>query len=215
VAEAIGAHPWSDKEDAVSDQRPDSAALLRRFMLGSGPLKRTSDRLQHLGRILLLGVLLTGVAVALAVATAGYTEAAAKAAVQSASRHQVKAELTEDASPPSVNTSDMSGRGSASVTWRDAAGAAQHAVLSVPAGARAGSTMLVWVDRSGHRTTRPISRGDAVYAGIGYGVLTYLAIAGVAVAAYRLFRGSLDRGRIRRWDAEWAQVEPVWSRTVP
>jgi hypothetical protein len=199
----------------VSDQRPDTAALLRRFTLGSGPLKRTSDRLQHLGRILLVCVLLTGVAVALAVATAAHTTALAKAADQAATRHQVKAELTEDARPAAVDASDMSGQSSASVTWRDATGDPHRSVVSVAAAAHSGSTVLVWVDSAGDRTTRPISRGDAVYASIGYGALTYLAIAGIAVAGYRLFRGSLDRGRIRRWDSEWADVEPVWSRTVP
>ena len=144
---------------------------LRRFTLGSGPLKRTSDRLQHLGRILLVCVLLTGVAVALAVATAAYTQGVATAAAQAATRHQVMAELTEDAQ--AVESSTVSASTSASVTWRDPAGEPHGAVLSVPAGAQAGSTLLVWVDGAGDRTTRPISRGDAVYAAIGYGLLTY------------------------------------------
>ena len=186
---------------------------LRRFTLGSGPLKRTSDRLQHLCRILLVCVLLTGVAVALAVATAAYTQGVAKAAAQAATRHEVTAQLTEDAQPP-VESSTASGWGSASVTWRGPAGELHRAVLSVPAGAQAGSNLLVWVDGAGDRTTRPISRGDAVYAGIGYGLVTYLAITAVALIAYWLFRGSLDRGRSRRWATEWAAVEPVWSRTV-
>ncbi len=186
---------------------------LRRFTLGSGPLKRTSDRLQQLGRILLVCVLLIGVAVALAVATAAYTQGVATAAAQAAARHQVMAELTEDAQ--AVESSTVSASTSASVTWRDPAGEPHRAVLSVPAGAEAGSTLLVWVDGAGDRTTRPISRGDAVYAAIGYGLVTYLAITAVALVAYRLFRGSLDRGRSRRWATEWAAVEPVWSRTVP
>lgn len=188
--------------------------VLRRFTLGSGPLKRTSDRLQHLGRILLVCVLLTGVAIALAVATAAYTQGVAKAAAQAATRHQVTAELTEDAKPPAAESSSASGWGTASVTWHDPAGGPHRSVLSVPAGAQAGSTLFVWVDGSGDRTTRPITRGDAVYAGIGYGLVTYLAITAVALTAYRLFRGSLDRGRSRRWATEWAAVEPVWSRTV-
>jgi len=199
----------------VSNHRPTTAAALRRFTLGSGPLKRTSDRLQHLGRILLVCVLLVGVAVALAVATAAYTQGVARSAAQAAARHQVKAQLTEDARPPEVGASTVAGWGSAHVAWHDPAGAPHRSVISVRMDAKAGSTALIWIDTAGNRTTRPASRGDAVSGSIGYGLLTYLTISVLAMSAYRVFRGSLDRSRFRRWAAEWADVEPVWSRTIP
>jgi hypothetical protein len=199
----------------VSHHRTTTGAAYRRFTLGSGPLKRTSDRLQHLGRILLVCGLLFGVAVALAVATGGYTNGVAKSVAQSAARHQVTAQLTQDARPPEVEASTVSGWGSASVTWHDAVGNPHQSVVSVRAGAKAGTTTRVWIDAAGDRTTRPLSRGDAVSGAIGYGLLTYLAIAVVALTAYRVFRGGLDRSRTRRWATEWAAIEPVWSRTVP
>ena len=36
-----------------------------------------------------------------------------------------------------------------------------------------------------------------------------------AVVVDREVRSLLDRGRMRRWAADWAVVEPVWSRKVP
>jgi hypothetical protein len=199
----------------VSDHRPVTGSALRRFTLGSGPLKRTSDRLQHLSRILLVCVLLTGVAVALAVGTTTYTQDRAEATAQGAARHQVTAHLVEDARPPEADAGSVAARGFASVTWSDVSGTEHHAVVPVPTAAEAGSTVRVWIDREGNRTTRPLSGGDAASTGIGYGILTYMVIALVATGCYRAFRGSLDRGRARRWDADWAVVEPVWSRTIP
>ena len=199
----------------MADHRPATGSALRRFTLGSGPLKRTSDRLQHLSRILLVCVLLTGVAVALAVGTATYTQGRAEATAQAADRHQVTAHLAEDARPPEADAGSVAGRGSASVRWTDASGAIHHAVVSVAATAEAGSTVLLWIDSAGDRTTRPFTGGDAASAGIAYGLLTCMVISLAATACYRVFRWSLDRGRARRWDAEWAVVEPVWSRMVP
>jgi hypothetical protein len=199
----------------VSDHRPVTGSALRRFTLGSGPLKRTSDRLQHLSRILLVCVLLTGVAVALAVGTATYTQGRAEASAQVAARHQVTAHLVEDARPPEADAGSVAARGSASVRWSDVTGTEHHAVVSVPTTAKAGAMVLLWIDREGNRTTTPLTSGDAASTAIGYGLLTYMTISLVAVACYRAFRGSLDRGRARRWEAEWAVVEPVWSRTVP
>jgi hypothetical protein len=199
----------------VPHDRPTSRQVIRRFTLGSGPLKRTSDRLQYLARVLLAGVVVMSLPVALAVATASYTEGRSEAATQAAEREQVVAELLEDAVAQKGGAAGAPSEAWATAVWTAASGVERTAAISVPARARAGSTLTIWVDRDGHRTTRPLSSGDVVGRTVGTAVLTYLGISMVAIGAYRLFRSQLDRSRSRRWAAEWADVEPRWTGKVP
>jgi hypothetical protein len=188
---------------------------LRRFTLGSGPLKPTSDRLECLARILLVCSLLLGVAIALAVATAAHTQAQTEATAQAADRHQVSAVLREDASPPRDGSGKITDLAQANVSWTEPSGAERTQLIFVAIRAKAGSTVSVWVDREGNRTTRPLDGGDAAATAVGYGLLTYVAISMAAFGAYYSFRKLLDRSRSRRWEAEWAVVGPVWTGKVP
>jgi hypothetical protein len=199
----------------VSQKGLTTRRALRRFALGSGPLKRTSDRLEHLARILLVLILLMGVAVALAVATAHYTSARTETAAQAADRHRASAELLEDERARGDGAGTLPGVSGAPAVWTDSSGVERRGVIPVPEGAQAGSTVSIWIDREGTRTTRPISNGDVATESAGYALLTYIGISMVAFGAYRSFRKLLDRNRSRRWAAEWAKVEPVWTRTVP
>jgi hypothetical protein len=162
----------------------------------------------------LAGVLLSAVAIALAVATATYTAARSEADAEAAERQQVNAELVEDAvvSHGAEGAPDV---GRATATWTGPSGVVETTVIKVAVGARAGSTQAIWIDRNGDPTTRPLSDSDVSGRTVGIGVLTYLGISLAAVSAYLLFRVQLDRSRSRRWAAEWAVVEPVWTGSVP
>ncbi len=187
--------------------------LFRRFALGSGPLKRGTDRLQFVARVLLLVTVLTAIPVALAVVTADYSQGRATAAAPAAERHQVTATLlvdaaaSRDAAHPDAAT--------AKVTWTPPSGTAREGVLAVPGGAKAGSTVTIWIDDSGDVTRRPATSGDVAAEAFGIGLLTLMAISLVAATAFVIFRKVQDRGRLRRWEADWAVVEPVWTRKVP
>jgi hypothetical protein len=195
----------------VPHDRPATGQAIRRFTLGSGPLKRTSDRLQVLARVVLVGVLLSAVAIALAVATASYTQARSEADAQAAERRQVNAELVDDAS---VSEGD-SYLGQATARWTGPSGVLHTDVIRVAVQAKAGSTHAIWIDRNGERTTRPLSDADVSGQTVGIAVLTYLCISSAAIGAYLLLRRQLDRSRSRRWAAEWAVVEPTWTGTGP
>ena len=103
----------------------------------------------------------------------------------------------------------------AKAVWTDSSDVERRGVIPVPVGALAGSAVSIWIDREGSRTTRPTSDGDVAAESVGYGLLTYCGIAAAAVGAYWLLRRMLDRGRSRHWAVEWADIEPVWTRTVP
>jgi hypothetical protein len=163
----------------------------------------------------LASVLLSAVAIALAVATASYTQGRSEAIAQATERQQVNAELLEDASLPRGGSESASDAGQATAGWTGSSGVQHTGVISVPVGAKAGSTHSIWVDRDGDRTTRPLSDGDVAGQTVGIAVLAYLGISMVAIGAYLLFRMQLDRSRSRRWAAEWAVVEPKWTGKVP
>ena len=198
----------------MPNDRPTTGQVIRRFTLGSGPLKRTSDRLQYLARVLLAGVLVAALPVALAVATASFTQGRTEVARQSAERQQVVAELLDDAVVLTDGTEGTPAEARATAVWTAPPGVQRTAAISVPPRSRAGSALTIWVDRDGDRTTRPLSSGEVVGQAVGLAILTYLVISAVAIGAYRVFRGQLDRSRFRRWAAEWAVVEPRWSGQV-
>jgi hypothetical protein len=195
--------------------RPTAVHLLRRFTLGSGPLKRGSDRLEFVARVLLVCSLLTTVPISLAVGTAAHTHAAAQAIAQAADRHRVTARLLDDAPAPVGEGLSSSDRDQVTAVWTDPAGIGHRVTVPVPPATRAGTTVSLWTDRNGNRTTRPLSHGDVVGQAGGQGIVTFAVLSLIAWGAYRSFRKLLDRNRFRRWAAEWAVVEPVWTRTVP
>jgi hypothetical protein len=193
-------------------ERPSAGEALRRFTLGSGPLKRGSDRLQVLARVLLLCTLLVAVPIALAVATSTGSRARIQAAAQVAERHQVSARLLEDAPWTSAGADDVAARSPAQAVWTGPSGIEQEVLVLVPAGSPAGTTVGLWADRDGRLAQEPLSEGDIVASSVGHALLTLFLIATSAVAAYLSLRKLLDRGRSRRWAAEWVVVEPVWTR---
>jgi hypothetical protein len=190
-------------------------ALLRRFAVGSGPLKRRSDRLQFGARLLLVAMLVAlAVPVGLAVGTAVYTQGRADAALEAAARHRTTAQLSEDASVPTQTSDGAWQPARARVTWLAPSGATREAVVDVPTGARADSPVRVWVDDAGRLTRPPRGTGDAAREGVSLGIFAFLAFTVVTVLSYEAFRLVLDRSRSHDWGEEWAAVEPVWTRKV-
>jgi hypothetical protein len=199
----------------VTRDRLTTGQVLRRFALGSGPLRRGSDRLQFLARVLLVGIVLAAVPVSLAVGTAVHTQARAEAAVDAAVRHRVVARLLE--APPRLTDEVWvaGGRERGTAVWTDPAGLEHRGPVSVPARAAAGHTVLIWVDGDGNRTRPPLSASDVRNRAVGQGFATLCGISVLGVGGYLWARALLDRSRSRRWAVEWATVEPVWTRTVP
>jgi hypothetical protein len=76
-------------------------------------------------------------------------------------------------------------------------------------------TVEVWVDQEGNRTTPPLSESGVADRAVTQGIATFTGLCMLAFGTYLAARTLLDRSRSRRWAAEWATVEPVWTRTVP
>jgi hypothetical protein len=194
---------------------PTGTAVWRRLTLGAGPLKRNSDRLQFLARVLLGCTVLMALPIALAVATATHSAALADAAAQAAERYQVDATLTEDAPPVSHSNEVASVKPRAAVVWTGPVGLRHEGRVAVPVGSDAGSVVRIWIDREGEHTMPPLGDADVAAQTAAAAVLTFVGLCSVAYGLYFAFRKALDRGRMRRWDADWAVVGPVWTRSVP
>src|SRR5690349_24945200 len=100
AADGYPARPRPGAEGTGLPARQGSIARrwLRRFALGSGPLKRRSDRIQLLGRVAVLLSIVLAPGVAVAVATAATARYDAVGVAQRAVRSETSAVLLEAAS---------------------------------------------------------------------------------------------------------------------
>lgn len=198
----------------MPEKRATPSHGIRRFTLGSGPLKRKSDRLQFLARVLLLCSLVLAAPPALAVATVTHSRARAEATLEAEERQQVRATLQQDATPEHDGYGNALGTAGAAVVWTASAGMERKGRVDVPVGARAGTSVPIWVDRRGDQVPQPLDDGDVVRRTVGQGLFTYMWIVALVCAGYFGFRTALDRSRLRRWATDWAAVEPLWRREV-
>lgn len=185
---------------------------LRWFVLGSGPLKRRSDRIQAVARVLVVLAVLATPAVGVAGAGVARHHLEATAAAQAAERHVVQAVVTASTTttvqPDPADAPVAVFR--ANVTWPGPAGAPRSADVPAPRLVPVGSTLPVWVDRGGSPTAPPLDparTGDQVATVVIATVMTTLA---VTAAGYGLVCLVLDAARRRRWARDWARFERQW-----
>jgi hypothetical protein len=182
---------------------------VRWFTLGSGALKRGSDRVQMLARFVVALSVVAAPALAVGVAGATRTHFDAVAVAQAIDRRQVRAVVLKDPAPEPVpwNTTLVSEQ--ATVAW-DSERGIQRGVVPVPDGTAPGTTVPVWIGRDGQPTLPPLDGQDigglAVAAAAGAG--TGLPL--VAWLLYRFLCAGLDVQRQRRWTQDWVVVERTW-----
>ena len=176
----------------------DEGQRLRRavrwFTCGSGPLKRGTDRLQLLSRLLLLVVVLVAAPTALWLGHRTHERLAAEAARQAAVREQVQAMVLEDTGPA------FPGPGARSAVlipahWSTDDGEPRTGDVLVPSGTRAGEQVTVWVTDDGRLTSAPIDPSDG---SLRVGVLTFIALVLAACGVHAAVVVLLDRHRARQ-----------------
>lgn len=184
--------------------------LLRGLRPDRNPLRRGSDRAESVVLAALLAAFLAGAPfVALASGYWASASAVHEAQAQRASLSQVTATLMRKAP---IWSGDGSGAGAVTMArWRAPDGQARTGEVFVTAGALAGGTVRIWIDRTGRLVNPPLTRSQvAGRTQLAVGV----AVAGLATllaAAGWLTRRSLDRRRLAGWDAEWLANGPRWS----
>jgi hypothetical protein len=181
---------------------------LRGLWPDRNPLRRAVDRVEAVLMAGLAAAFLIGAPlVAVAAGQWSYAAGLRVERAQQSAWHQV----------PAVLLADVPSRGYAGyepqvwARWTARNGTQGSGDVDAPAGARAGRTVLVWVDASG-RLTGPPLRHEQVKGQVILAVLVALAalgwlLAGAGVIAHH----RLQRRRLAAWDADWRMTEPRWT----
>jgi hypothetical protein len=191
----------------------DLARLARWLGFDRNPLRRGTDRVE--GALRLVMIILAVLAVPTASIAAGRWAdhyALHQAQVQRTIDHQVTAVLLRDA--PTIGTPDPYTSVQTAwvpARWQPPGQPPRTGEVLAAVGARKGSTVRTWIDRSGAVTDPPLDHhvvaGDVVMA-----VTATLLLSGLLLmAAWALARRSLDRRRLRAWETEWRASGPQWS----
>jgi hypothetical protein len=188
-------------------RRGPGSRTLRGLLLGSGPLKRGSDRLEVLGRLAAVLMVVLAVPVALAVGTAVFTDTRALASEQTLTRTTTEAVLTAPARAASY--ADVFVPTPASWTSPDGRHVEGNALARV--GAEAGDRVRIWVDPQGRRTRAPLDPAGVAWTAAGAGLMTFLLLVAGTVAGWVALGWLLWRSRSRTWERDWLEVEPRWA----
>jgi hypothetical protein len=177
------------------------------------PLRRRTDRIEAVIRLVTVILFLVGVPIA-AIAVARQTDHVALrlAHAQQAAEHEVTAVLlqraaaSEAADPYApVQLTYVLAR------WQPPGRPAQTGQVLAQTGAPAGSTVTVWIGASGAFASPPpghqVIAGDVCIAAL----VTCLVASLILLASNTLARRALDRRRLRAWDADWRATGPLWS----
>jgi len=198
-----------------ANRRPArSLARMARWLgFDRNPLRRGTDRVEAVLRLVLV-ILLVVVIPAAAVAAGRWADRQAlrQAQAERTADHQVTAVLLENAPAigapdpyTSVQTAWVRAR------WQPPGQPPRTGEVMAVVGARQGSTVRTWIDRSGAVADPPMEHrviaGYICFAVMITCVLSWL----VLLAAVLLVRRVLDRRRLNAWEAEWRAGGPLWS----
>lgn len=189
------------------------ARCVRWLGFDRNPLRRRTDRIEAAMRLATLILLLVVVPiVTLAVGRQADRVALRHAHAQQAVDHEVTAVLLQQAPPTGIPDPYTSIQMTLVLArWQPPGQGTRYGPVPAPAGARAGSTLTVWVDAAGAVTSPPsdprVIDGNVCIAA----VVTCMATSLLVLGANALGRRALDRRRMRAWDAEWRATGPRWT----
>lgn len=184
---------------------------LRRYRLDGNPLRRPSDRRESLVLLAALALVLVSVWPAVLTGRTVYEDAMRE---ESATvRHRVTATLLEDAPVTRISYTEVSAaRPMARARWTTSAGEERTARVPVPALAKAGAKVPVWLDPEGRPAKPPTDPVILRLRGMAAGVLVVAAAGLLAMALFAGARLRLDRERYRQWDLAWERADDQWRR---
>jgi hypothetical protein len=190
---------------------------LRRFALGSGPLKRRSDRLETVGRFVVLVSFVAAPPLAVATMNVATADLQSTAAVQAADRSRTHAVLLQDAPPPGPEDASTAGNGyavspvPAHAQWKAPGGIPREGTVMVGPGTPAGTEQTVWVDGEGRITDAPLDSAGITASAASVAALPLVGLPLAAWTCHACFCFVLNARRERRWELDWAAVEPRWN----
>ena len=175
------------------------------------PLRRRVDRLKAAVALCLLVAFLVGAPLlGLLVGRAAYRAGLVSQRTEQAHWHSVTAVLL--ARSPVHRTIRGTGIGSpVRARWTAPDGRVCTGLVHAPPGARAGSTLRIWVTSAGLLTARPLrpfqvsDQADMAGLGTAAGFGVVLLIGGIAAGRW------LDRRSLAAWGTDWHSTAPKWT----
>ncbi|HEU5389990.1 MAG TPA: hypothetical protein VFV73_29230 [Streptosporangiaceae bacterium] len=197
-----------------ANRRPArSLARMARWLgFDRNPLRRGTDRVEAVLRLILIILLVAVIPAAVAAGRWADHQALHRAQLERATDRLVTAVLLENAPASgipdpytSVQTAWVRAR------WQPPDQPPRTGDVLAVVGARQGSTVRTWIDRSGAVTDPPMDHrvivGCVFLAVTATCQLSWLVLLAAAV----LVRRVLDRRRLNAWEAEWRASGPLWS----
>jgi hypothetical protein len=182
--------------------------MLRMFVR-KNELRRSSDRVEGVVVVVLMGAFVAAVVVAALLAAHVYQSEQATAA----SLRETVAVLSW---PGAVTETPVLHEATAMATWRMSDGTARSGLLTtdvVPGiyGQPAGATVQLWLGRSGDPAPPPQGAGGMAIGATMAGLAIVVVAATLLTFCYRLCQRGLDRRRIANWSSAWAVTGPQWT----
>ena len=160
--------------------------------------------------MVLLVVFLAGAPLTALAAARWATASGLPAERAQAGRHQVAAVLLHDAPTPVGSLYFPAPDPQVPARWAGPAGY-RTGLVYAPPGAKAGSIVMVWIDRSGGLSQEPAGAADMAGLELLAAVAATAVLALVLLSAWVIATATLGRYRIAAWDADWAATEPQWT----
>jgi len=199
---------WHRPENPRSPRSTWLGRLLRGRRPDRNPLRRGSDRAETAMLGVLLAAFLAGAPfVAHAAGSWTYATSVREAQAQQAALRQVPATLLQAATPWSVSE----GGAEAPARWKAPDGQTRTGQVFVVGAVPAGSTVMVWVNQSGHLTDSPLQPSQVTGRADMARVLAVGALGVMLILVGWAARWVLDRRRLAAWDTDWLTTEPRWS----
>ncbi|NUW39106.1 Rv1733c family protein [Nonomuraea rhodomycinica] len=186
---------------------------VRLYRPDRNPVRRRTDRLEAVGVMVALALLLLSVWPAVVVGRMAYENGTRSERAGAGARRAVTATLVRDA-PTTLADEHVSpgAKVEAVARWTGPAGKPMTGPVTAPAGARAGTRVSVWVDARGEPAPPPRRHGETVFDAVTAALLMLAGGAAVSLSAFRGLRCLLDRRRYAAWDAAWAEAARRWRR---
>ena len=126
-------------------------------------------------------------------------------------RQPVRAVLLVDVPKSAYGLGTEDERMPGTVAWTAPDGSTRTGRTLVDTGTKAGTRVVVWLDRQGRATTKPPSAGAAAMEAGVLGTAAGCALAGAVIGAGAVARWRLEQRRLGLWDREWTTVGPRWG----
>lgn len=174
--------------------------------------RRATDRVEDLVAWLLSGAALLVVVAAVVTGVNVHGREAERARLDNRSASQARAVLLENAHV--VSGDFAAAPAQVRARWTDRDGREHVGPIAATRSRPAGTEVDVWIDAEGEITSRRTHPANAVIGGIVSALGVLCAGATPLLATWFGVRSLTWRSNSRRWEREWARVEPRWRRTT-